>query len=64
MKSVMKHQFSQVPKVTIPRSTFRRTFGHKTTFDSGWLVPVYCDEALPGDTFNLRMTAFDRDWET
>ncbi len=60
MKSVMKHQFSQVPRVNIPRSSFNRTHGHKTTFDSGFLVPVFIDEALPGDTFNLRMTGFAR----
>lgn len=60
MKSVMTHNFSQVPKVTIPRSQFNRSCGYKTTFDSGYLVPVFVDEALPGDTFNLRMTAFSR----
>jgi len=60
MKSVMTHQFSQVPKVEIPRSSFNRSCGLKTTFDSGYLVPVFVDEALPGDTFNLNMTAFTR----
>ena len=56
----MKHQFSQVPKAEIPRSKFDRSCGYKTTFDAGWLVPVFVDEALPGDTFNLHMTAFGR----
>ena len=59
-KSVMTHQFSQVPRAEIPRSSFDRSHGLKTTFDSGLLVPIYWDEALPGDTFNLRMTAFSR----
>lgn len=54
------HQFSQVPKATIERSRFDRSFGHKTTFDAGYLIPIYVDEALPGDTFNLRMAAFAR----
>nr|UXQ87992.1 MAG: major capsid protein [Microvirus sp.] len=54
------HVFSKVPRADIPRSTFDRSFGHKTTFDSGLLVPVYVDEALPGDTFNLKMSAFAR----
>jgi len=58
--SVMKHQFSQVPRAEIPRSKFDRSFGHKTTFDASVLVPVFVDEALPGDTFNVRMTAFGR----
>jgi hypothetical protein len=32
----------------------------KTTFDAGYLVPILVDEALPGDTFNLNITAFAR----
>ena len=60
MKSVMTHNFSQVPKAEIQRSAFDRSHGFKTTFDSGYLVPVFVDEALPGDTFNLRMTSFAR----
>ncbi len=60
MKSVMKHSFSQVPQAQIPRSQFNRSHGYKTTFDAGYLVPFYIDEALPGDTFNLQATCFAR----
>jgi Capsid protein (F protein). len=60
MPSVMKHDFSQVPKAEIPRSSFNRSHGHKTTFDAGKLIPIYVDEALPGDTFNMDMSAFAR----
>jgi len=49
-----------VPKAQIPRSQFNRSHGYKTTFDSGHLVPILVDEALPGDTFNLNMSAFAR----
>lgn len=59
-KSVDTHKFSMVPKADIPRSSFDRQSTHKTTFDSGYLVPIYCDEVLPGDTFNFSMTAFAR----
>jgi hypothetical protein len=59
-KSVDVHRFSMIPKADIPRSSFKREFTHKTTFDAGYLVPIYCDEVLPGDTFNLSMTAFVR----
>ena len=55
-----QHLFSEVPKAEIPRSSFNRSHGYKTTFDSGYLVPIFLDEALPGDTFNLRMTALAR----
>jgi len=58
--SNMMHQFSQVPKVEIPRSSFNRSHGYKTTFNAGYLVPVFSDEVLPGDTFNLNMTTFAR----
>jgi len=58
--SVMQHQFSQVPKAEIQRSSFDRSHGYKTTFDAGYLIPIFIDEALPGDTFNMKMTAFAR----
>ncbi len=60
MPSVMSHKFSEVPKAEIPRSSFDRSHGYKTTFDAGQLIPIYVDEALPGDTHNLRMTGFGR----
>ena len=56
----MNHSFSQVPQAEIPRAKFDRSHGNKTTFDAGYLVPIFVDEALPGDTFNLRMAAFGR----
>jgi hypothetical protein len=56
----MSHNFSEVPHADIPRSSFNRSHGYKTTFDMGYLVPIYCDEALPGDTFNLDMAGFGR----
>jgi hypothetical protein len=60
MKSVMDHSFARVPSADIQRSSFDRSHGHKTTFDVGKLVPIFVDEALPGDTFNLSMTGFGR----
>jgi len=62
MPSVMpsQHQFAQVPSVSIERSVFDRSHGYKTTFDPGYLVPVFVDEVLPGDTFHLNMSCFAR----
>ena len=54
------HNFSQVPKAEIQRSSFNRSHGYKTAFNSGYLIPVYVDEALPGDSFNLKMSSFAR----
>lgn len=59
-KSVNAHNFAMVPRADIPRSSFKAQTTYKTTFDAGYLIPVYVDEVLPGDTFNLRMTAFSR----
>jgi len=58
--SVMAHQFSQVPQANIPRSSFDRSHGLKTTFNEKVLMPIFVDEALPGDTFSLNVTAFGR----
>jgi Capsid protein (F protein) len=59
-KSVSTHQFAMIPRADIPRSSFNIETAHKTTFNAGYLIPIYVDEALPGDTFNLKMTAFTR----
>ena len=60
LPSVMQHRFSEVPQADIPRSSFDRSHGYKTAFDAGYLIPVFVDEALPGDTFNLDMSVFAR----
>ena len=52
--------FTTVPQANVPRSQFDRSHAHKTTINESRLYPIYVDEALPGDTFNLRMTAFAR----
>lgn len=55
-----QHQFSMIPRAEIPRSVFDRSCGLKTSFDAGYLVPVFLDEALPGDTMTMKATAFCR----
>lgn len=56
----MQHSFANVAYSNIERSSFNRDHGYKTTFDSGWLVPCFVDEVLPGDTFNLDANVFAR----
>ena len=56
----LQHLFSLIPKVKIQRSAFDRSHCCKTTFNSGYLVPFYVDEVLPGDTFNLKASIFAR----
>jgi hypothetical protein len=55
-----QHNFAVVPHADIQRSSFDRSHGCKTTMNSGFLVPIFCDEVLPGDTFNLHLNAFAR----
>ena len=54
------YHFAQVPQAEIQRSSFDRSHGYKTTFDAGYLIPIFVDEVLPGDTFNLKLNAFAR----
>jgi hypothetical protein len=58
--SVNAHSFAMVPKSDIPRSSFTMQKTLKTTFDAGYLVPIMCEEILPGDTFNVNATMFGR----
>lgn len=59
-RSVSSHSFAMVPRADIPRSAFTIQRAYKTTFDAGFLIPVFCEEILPGDSFKVKMTAFAR----
>lgn len=59
-RSVSADRFAMVPRADIPRSVFVTDFTHKTTFDADFLIPVYVDEVLPGDSFSVRATMFAR----
>ncbi len=60
LPSTLSKDFSRVPKVDIQRSVFNRDHGLKTTFDAGYLIPIFYDEALPGDTFQMDANGFGR----
>lgn len=56
-----KTHFANVPAADIERSTFDRSHAYKgTVLQAGDLVPVFWDEVLPGDTFNMRCAIFSR----
>jgi len=59
-RSVQTHQFSMIPRADIPRSSFRMEKAYKTTFDSDYLVPIFCEEVLPGDSFHGKFTCLVR----
>lgn len=52
--------FAKVATANIQRSAFNRSFGYKTTFDSGYLIPFFCQEVLPGDTHTVKPLIFAR----
>jgi len=49
------NDFSKVVHADIPRSIFNRPSTLVTTFDAGYLVPVFIDEILPGDTLKMSL---------
>jgi len=55
-----QHSFATQPDVRIQRSQFDRSFAVKDTFDFDYLVPIFLDEILPGDTCNVSMQTFAR----
>ena len=55
-----QHSFAQIPQVNMARSKFNRSFGIKDTFDFDYLIPIFVDEILPGDTVNLNVKSFAR----
>lgn len=55
-----QHSFAMVPSVNVGRSQFDRSFTVKDAFDFDYLIPIYVDEVLPGDTFNLTVNSFAR----
>nr|QJB20015.1 MAG: major capsid protein [Microvirus sp.] len=58
---VNQTHFANVPSnVAAPRSSFDRSFSHKTTINEGNLYPILWEPILPGDTINLQMQALAR----
>lgn len=51
--SVSQQHFAEVARSDIRHSMFDRSHTYKTTFDSGYLIPFFVDEVLPGDTFKF-----------
>lgn len=55
-----QHSFAQIPDVNISRSRFDRSHTVKTTFDFDYLIPIYVDEVIPGDTHTVNVNVFAR----
>lgn len=55
-----QHSFATAPNVSMARSVFDRSHTTKDTYDFDYLVPIFVDEILPGDTCNLNLSTFQR----
>jgi len=51
-KTARQHNFAVVPKADIPRSKFAMRQTRKQAFDASDLIPVMCEEVLPGDVWS------------
>lgn len=59
--SVNQKSFATIPRADIPRSVFNRSCTLKTALPAaGILYPIFAEEALPGDTINIRPTLLGR----
>lgn len=54
------NHFGLAPNKSIGRSSFKRPHSHKTTFNTGDIVPIYADEVLPGDTCKMHTASLVR----
>lgn len=53
MNNATYKHFAHIPAPNIKRSVFDRSHSHKTSFNVGKLVPIFCEEILPGDTVQI-----------
>lgn len=51
MRKRSQYTYGSVPMIYHSRSKFDLSYSHKTTMNVGDLVPLYCQEIYPGDSF-------------
>jgi len=57
---ISPHNFGEVPRADIPRSSFNLSHGVKTTFDADYLIPNGVWDVIPGDSWNCKTTIVAR----
>lgn len=50
-KTATQHNFATIPRADIPRSKFRMKQTRKQAFNASDLIPIMCEEVLPGDVW-------------
>lgn len=59
-KLISQADQATIENANVPRSKFINQWSRKTAFDAGYLVPILCDELLPGDHMTYNVTAYLR----
>jgi len=59
-KTARSHNFAIVPRADIPRSKFNMRQTRKQAFDASELIPIMCEEVLPGDTWQHKESIMAR----
>lgn len=59
-KTARQHNFAVIPSAQFPRSTFRMKQTRKQAFDASDLIPIMCEEVLPGDTWRHQESVMAR----
>jgi hypothetical protein len=60
LPSVDPGRIAMVPRSDVPRSTYKTRHSLKSTFQSGYLIPILVKEVLPGDSHVGQITIFAR----
>lgn len=48
--------YSNIPSIDISRCKLTKAHDHKTTFNTGDLIPIYVDDLVPGTTVKMKMS--------
>ena len=60
MRNKTNNTVARVPQIKLPRSIFPVNFSRKQTQKASYLVPIFYQEVLPGDTWQITMKSFTR----
>lgn len=52
--------FANVPSIDISRCKLKKKHDHKTTFNTGDIIPIYVDDIIPGTTVKMNMASLVR----
>jgi len=59
-KTARQHSFAIVPSTQVPRSKFSMRQTRKQAFNASELIPIMCEEVLPGDTWTHKESIMAR----